>query len=146
MEPKIIINYYAILVSVFTSWVIGSLWFGPVFGKIWAKEMKFPEDFKPEPKEMYKSMGLMILGTLITAYVLTHTSQSWRPSAWGLTGDYPDYFYGFFGAFFSWLGYNVPVFLNSVAFEGRSWKLFSINAGYQFVSLQAMAMILSFWK
>jgi len=33
-----------------------------------------------------------------------------------------------------------------VAWEGRSWKLFGINAGYHLASLLAAAMILSYWR
>ncbi|EKR02073.1 PF08570 domain protein [Leptospira borgpetersenii str. Noumea 25] len=36
--------------------------------------------------------------------------------------------------------------INTVAFEGRSWKLFFINAGYNLISLQVIAMILSYWR
>jgi hypothetical protein len=32
------------------------------------------------------------------------------------------------------------------AFERKSWKVFGINIAYQFISLQAMGMILSFWR
>nr|MDQ2970707.1 DUF1761 domain-containing protein [Acidobacteriota bacterium] len=43
-------------------------------------------------------------------------------------------------------GFQVPVLLNAVAFERKSWKLFFINAAYLFVSLQIIAMILSHWR
>ena len=145
-EPQLILNYWAILVAVLAAWFLGSLWYGPIFGKAWMKEMNLPEDFKPEKKDMYKSMGIMFLGALLTSYVMAHSSQIWRPSVWGLTGDQPAYIYGFFGGFFSWLGFNIPIFLNDVAFENKSWKLFWINAGYQFFSLQAMGMILAYWR
>ncbi|WP_033111281.1 DUF1761 domain-containing protein, partial [Leptospira interrogans] len=44
------------------------------------------------------------------------------------------------------LGFYVPLLLNSVAFENKSWKLFAINAGYNLISLQVVAMILSYWR
>jgi hypothetical protein len=40
----------------------------------------------------------------------------------------------------------VPVLLNGVSFERKSWKLFSINAAFLFVSFQIIAMILAFWR
>jgi len=45
-----------------------------------------------------------------------------------------------------WLGYAVPLLLNQVAFESRNWILFGVSAGYYFVVLQAMGMILAFWR
>ncbi len=40
----------------------------------------------------------------------------------------------------------MPVLLGGVARENKSWKLFDINAAYYFVALQAVAMILAFWR
>jgi len=70
-----------------------------------------------------------------------------RPSTW-IAGqpDDPSWVYGLFGAVFIWLGYVVPVLLNTVAFEKRSWKLFGINAGFHLAALLAMGMILSYWR
>jgi hypothetical protein len=36
--------------------------------------------------------------------------------------------------------------LNGVSFEKKSWKLFSINAAFQLVSLVIIGMILTFWR
>jgi hypothetical protein len=47
---------------------------------------------------------------------------------------------------FTWLGFVVPVLLNGVAFERKSWKVFGIAAGYQFVSMQVIAMVLACWR
>jgi hypothetical protein len=40
----------------------------------------------------------------------------------------------------------MPTLLNGVAFERKPWKVFFINAVFQFISLQAMGMILSYWR
>ncbi|RHX88820.1 DUF1761 domain-containing protein [Leptospira stimsonii] len=146
MHPELNINYFAILVAVVVNFIIGFLWYGPIFGKVWMKEMNIPADFKPDQKEMYKSMGLMLIGSFLTAYVLFFTTNVWRPSSWHLGEDSPAYVYGFFSGIYTWLGFYLPLQINNVAFEGRSWKFFSIGAGYYFVSLQAVAMILSYWR
>jgi hypothetical protein len=54
--------------------------------------------------------------------------------------------YGFFAGFFVWLGFILPILLNSVAFERKNWTAFGIQLGYQFISLQVMGMILSHWR
>ena len=80
------------------------------------------------------------------SYVLAHEVVVWRPSTWNAGADAAPAVYGFFAAFFVWLGFIVPILLNGVAFERKSWKVFGIGAGYQALSLVAMAMILSFWR
>ena len=148
-EPKLLINYGAIAVAALAYFFIGWLWYSMfLFGKAWAKELKLPADFKPTPAAMVKSMLLMLAGCFLTSYVLTHAIQVWRPSVWGVTGveDGPSYLYGIMAAGFTWVGYYLPLHLNGVAFEQKSWKLFGINAGYHFVALQAVGQILAHWR
>ena len=87
-----------------------------------------------------------MVGTLLTAFVMAHEVQVWRPSSWNAGLDASPAVYGFFAAFFVWLGFIVPVLLNGVAYERKSWKVFAIHAAYQLLSLLAMSMILSFWR
>ena len=146
MYPEIHLNWLAVLVSVVASFAIGSLWYGPLFGKIWANAMGFGDAMKPTGAEIAKGSLLNLLGTFLMAYVLAHDVAVWRPSTWKAGEDSAAHLYGFFAGFFVWLGFIVPVLLNGVAFERKSWKVFGIGAGFQFLSLQAMGMILSFWR
>jgi hypothetical protein len=146
MQPQIHLNWLAIVVSVVVGFLVGGLWYGPLFGKAWKKEMGVPLDAKPTGSEMGKSLSLNVVGTFLIAFVLAHDVLGWRPSAWNAGADAPPAVYGFFAAFFAWLGFMVPVLLNGVAFERKSWRLFFINAAHQFVSLQIIGMILTFWR
>jgi hypothetical protein len=139
------LNWPAVLVSVVASFAIGSLWYGPLFGKVWANAMGFG-DMKPTGAEIAKGSLLNLLGTLLMAFVLAHDVAAWRPSTWKAGADNPAHLYGFFAGFFVWLGFVVPILLNGVAFERKSWKVFGIAAGFQFLSLQTMGMILAFWR
>ncbi|MBP7280063.1 MAG: DUF1761 domain-containing protein [Leptospiraceae bacterium] len=147
MQPALHFNIYAMIVAVLANMFIGFLWFGPVFGRPWAKEMGYNiDEMKPDSKQMTKSMILMIVGTILSVFVLAHIVEVWRPSVWGQGADQAAWTYGFFGGFFTWIGFHVPMLLGQIAWESRSWKLFIINAGYHFVSLQAIGMILSYWR
>jgi hypothetical protein len=146
MHPLIHLNWLAIIVAVIASFLLGSLWYGPLFGKAWRKEMGVPEGVQPSGAEMTKPIVLNVIGTFLTAFVLAHEVQVWRPSSWNAGTDVSAAVYGFFGGFFPWLGFQVPVLLNAVAFERKSWKLFFINAAYLFISLQLIGMILSYWR
>ena len=147
MQPALHFNIYAMIVAVLANMFIGFLWFGPVFGRPWAKEMGYNiDEMKPDSAQMTKSMILMIVGTILSVFVLAHIVEVWRPSVWGQGADQAAWTYGFFGGFFTWIGFHVPMLLGQIAWESRSWKLFIINAGYHFVSLQAIGMILSYWR
>ncbi|MBK9981824.1 MAG: DUF1761 domain-containing protein [Saprospiraceae bacterium] len=45
-------------------------------------------------------------------------------------------------AFFTWLGFFLPLDLNTEAWEMKSWKLFFINTSYYLLSLIIVAFIL----
>lgn len=40
--PALHINIPAILAAILAAMVLGFLWYGPLFGKAWAREMKLP--------------------------------------------------------------------------------------------------------
>ena len=146
MQPDIHLNYWAILVAMAASIVLGFLWYVPILGKAWMKEMGMSPDHKPDPRVMRRGMILMVIGSFLTAFVLAYSEEVWRPSVWKVGADASNAFYGFMSGFFTWIGFYVPLLLGTVAWENKSWKLFGINAAYYFVSLQAMAMILAFWR
>jgi len=146
MLPDIHLNYWAILVAMAASIVLGFLWYGPIFGKAWMKEMGMAPDQKPNPKVMRRGMILMVIGSFLTTFVLAHTGEVWRPSVWKAGADGSAAFYGFSNGFWTWIGFYVPLLLGAVAWENKSWKLFGINAAYYFVMLQLVAMILAFWR
>ncbi len=145
-EPHLILNWQAILLAMVAAFFFGFLWYGPLFGKSWAKIMGIKMDQKPKKEVMMRAFALQILGLFLTTYVLAHTTQVWRPSVWGVGQDAANACYGFFGGFFTWLGFYVPMQFGKISWENRPWKLFFINASYDFLSLQLIAQILAFWR
>lgn len=146
MQPHLHLNPLAIVVSVVVSFALGSVWYGALFVKPWQRAMGFADDKKPSGAEIAKGSIINVIGTALIAFVLAHDVLVWRPSTWGVGSDQAPHVYGFFGAFFVWLGYIVPVLLNGVAFERKPWRVFFISAGFQLISLMVMAMILSYWR
>ncbi len=47
--------------------------------------------------------------------------------------------------FWAWLGFIVPVTLNSVFWENKSWKVWLINAGHVLVGMAIGAGIVTVW-
>ena len=131
-------NYIAIIVAVIASIVIGFLWYGPVFGKLWMNLMGFTKKDidSAKKKEMGKSYFFMIIGTLVTAYVLSMLMD--------LTGSV-GYVAGAILSFWIWIGFVATTTLSSVIWEGKSWKLWFLNNAHTLVSLLVMGLILGAW-
>ena len=146
MHPEIHSNYFAVLAAMAANIVIGFLWYGPIFGKAWMKEAGMDPNCKPDPKKMTRAMILMVIGAFLMAYVMAYSIDIWRPSTWKTGADQSNAVYGGAAAFFNWIGFCVPLLLSTVAWEGKSSKLFCINAGYWSTALLAAGMILSYWR
>jgi hypothetical protein len=134
---NISISFMSIVISVIASMVIGSIWYGPLFGKTWKKLMGRDMGSK---NSVVMSYILMMLGSALTTYVLGHilVTGSAYTGIMGLSA-------GLTAGFWSWLGFAVPLSMGSQLWEGKPWKLFFINAGYQLVFLLVAGMILVTW-
>ncbi len=135
-------NILAVLASAVFAVVLGGLWYGPVFGKMWMKLIGMtPEKMKAMPLSPVVAMLGGLITAFLMAYVLAHgiifgnafTNMS------GIEG-------GVTGAFWYWLGFAVPLTGGAFLWEGKSWKLWVLNAGYYLVSLLGMGAILGAWS
>lgn len=142
MEFKI--NMIAVLTSVVVNFIIGFIWFTPLFGKIWGREMGYDPEMKPDKGVMLKGMSYMLIGNFLFAWVLAWTMAGWQfiPGA----KDMGPLINAINSAVFLWLGFYLPGQLGSTVWEKKSWTLFAINTGYSLVSLLVVAFILAFWK
>lgn len=145
--PVFHLNYGAIAIAVVANFIFGFLWYTPLFGKAWAKELGFDTSVKPPASALIKGMVIMIIGNFLMAFVFSHNIKAWDPLSWGQEASaVPDAMNATMAAIFTWLGFYLPSDLNTVAWENRSWKLFFINTGYHFFSVLIAAMILVFMK
>ena len=138
------INFTAILVAVVINFILGFIWYTPLFGKAWGREMGFDPNMQPEKSTMMKGMAFMVIGNFLFAYVFAHNIAAWQfvpgmdqmsPAASALNA-----------AIFTWLGFYLPGELGATVWEKKSWKLFGINTGYHLASLLIVAFILTYWK
>ena len=136
------VNMTAVLVAVVISFIFGWLWYGPILGKTWGKEMGMAMDQKPPAGVMIRGMILMLVGTFLTAWVFAHNAEAWK----ALMSTQPPMSAvqnGFMGGFFTWLGFFLPHHLSRLAWENKSMKLFWINAVYSLLFLQIVSQTLS---
>ena len=143
--PTIHINMLAVLIAVVANFILGFIWYTPLFGKAWGKEMGFNMDQKPPSSALIKGMVFMVIGNFLMAYVFAHNIAAWNPLSWGQPASTMSPGQNaFMAAFFTWLGFYFPGELGRVAWEMKSWKLLFINTGYHFLSLLLVAMILCY--
>ncbi|TSC68273.1 MAG: hypothetical protein G01um101466_499 [Parcubacteria group bacterium Gr01-1014_66] len=133
------INYLAVCAAALSTIIVGALWYGPLFGKIWISLMGFTPKHMEELKKRGagKSYALAFIGSLVMAYVLAHFTSIWETIG---IGD------AFQLAFWIWLGFIATTTLGSVLWEGKSWKLYLLNIAHQFLSLFVMTSILTLWR
>jgi len=137
------INMLAVLVAVIANFVLGFIWYTPLFGKVWAKEMGHAPNEKPDKSAMFKGMAFMIIGNFLLAYVLSHNIAAWLfvPGIKEM-GAFTN---AFNTAIFTWLGFYLPGQLGATVWEKNSWKLFAINTGYHLASLLVVAFVITYW-
>lgn len=138
------INMVAVLVAVVANFVLGFIWYTPLFGNAWAKEMGFDTSVKPAGGEIAKGMIFMVIGNFFLAYVFAHNIAAWNYVP-GMDEMSPALKI-VNSTVFTWLGFYLPVDLSAVAWEKRSWKLFGINTGYHFMMLLVASSILTYMR
>ena len=138
-------NLIAVLVAGLIPMVIGSVWYGPVFGQMWMNLTgKTEEEIRAsmKPIKMYVVTFIM---SLIMAYVLSHILEAFA-DANPVTGLVTGLVAGMQGAFWMWLGFVLTVGYQAVAFEDKKLRLFGLNMAYNLVSLLAMGALLGVWR
>lgn len=132
------INLWAVLGAAVVNMILGSLWYGPLFGKMWMRMSGMSkEKIKSMPMSPARGMTIGFISALLIAYALALFSQYWAALS---VGD------AFVFAFWVWIGFWVPNTVSAVLWEGRSWKLFWLNVVFQLLSLWAMTSILVLWQ
>jgi len=131
---EIHINYWAVLVSTVLAFVLGSLWYGPLFGKAWMKEMNFTEE------ELKKANMVKIFGTAFVLNIIISLNLA------AFLGPKADFAFGLFAGAAAGIGWVAASLGITYLFGRKSLKLFFIDAGYQAVIYTLMGGILGAWR
>ncbi|MEM7552043.1 MAG: DUF1761 domain-containing protein [Bacteroidota bacterium] len=124
------INWLSVILAAFLSFVIGGVWYGPLYGKAWMSEFNFSEE-DLKKRNLLKTFGLSFLLTFIAAINLEM-----------FIGTEANALFGAMAGFFAGFGW-VSTFLGILyLFEMQSLRAFLINAGYCTISLTIMGLIL----
>lgn len=127
------INWLSIIVAGVSAFLIGGVWYGPLFGRAWMKEFGFTEEDLKQ-RNIPKTFGLSLILALFAAinldlFIGAEASVSFGAMAGMLAG----------------IGW-VATFMGIIyLFEMRSLAAFLINAGYCVIALTTMGAILGAW-
>lgn len=134
------INIWAVLVATLSTFLVGWLWYGPLFGKAWLSAVGMNEE-EIQKGSMGKIFGLTFIFEFIMAFNLAMFFYGSPEAAETITAA-SGAFYGFLTGF-GWVFFALAV--NSL-YEQKSWKYIFINGGYWTVTFTLMGLILGAWK
>jgi high-affinity Fe2+/Pb2+ permease len=127
------IHWLAVLVAAVAGFLVGGLWYGPLFGKAWQAARGLSDEALKDGANMPLIFGLTFLLNVVSAFVLDHTL--------GTYGD-PDMSLSLMIAGGIALGFVIPAMGVNYLFSRMSLKLFLIDAGYWLVIYCLMGAIL----
>ena len=134
------VNLWAVLASAVASMVIGSIWYGPLFGKKFMVAIGMdkwtPEQKAAEMKKMWVSYALQLLASLVMFYVLAGIIAGFGHLTAGG---------GIMTALIMWAGFVVPVKLGEALWGGKK-TLFLLGTFNMLVTLLAAGAILGAWN
>jgi hypothetical protein len=127
------INWLAVFVVALAGFIVGGLWYGPLFQKPWMQHSGMTKE--------KGAQGNMVL-TFGTAYAMNVIAAT---GLCLLIGPHRDWLHGLHTGLMVGLFFVATGIATIYVFEMRALKLFLINAGYQVVNLAAMGVLLAIW-
>ncbi len=135
------INYWAVLVSAVAAMVIGSIWWGPLFGKYWIKENGLDKLSPDQQEKMKKGMGMLYVQqfilSIIQGLVIAHLLN-----VLGRTGAMEG---AKFGVVF-WLGFMFPVHYGAKLWGNKSFKFVFLTTLSSLLTLVVAGLIIGGWR
>jgi len=130
------INWLAVVVAAASTFALGGLWYGPVFGKLWmAASGVTPETAaSANPAKIF---GVSFLLQLVAATVL---------AAFLGTADVMPFWPAVAAAVSVGVAWVATAFGVVYLFEQRPFGHFAVNAGYHVVSFTVMGLIIAAWR
>jgi hypothetical protein len=132
-------HYLPILVASIASFIVGGIWYGPLFGKPWRKMMGIPEGAMAMPgvqRSFAHTMALRFLVTIVITFVL-----SGLLTLFGVVSVSS----ALMLAFVLWLGFTATTMTSQVLFENKPLALYFINIGNELAGLLVAALVLAYW-
>ena len=125
------VHWLAILVAAVAGFLVGGLWYGPIFGKAWQAARGLSDDAMKNAN-MPMIFGLTFVLNLFSAFILDHTLSTYGAPGLNLSVMISS------GVA---LGFIVPAIGVKYLFSRQSLRLFMIDAGYWLVIYSVMGVV-----
>jgi hypothetical protein len=130
------VNWLAVLGATLVAFVLGGLWFGPLFGAAWMQAIGLdPQAVKSTPKTGLRR--LMTISFLLTWCAAVNLAVFLGDRATAGSGA----LYGFLVGLL-WIGVAIAV---GALYERKSFAYVAINVGYWALAFTLMGAILGIW-
>lgn len=126
------INWFAVAVATISAFIVGALWYGPLFGKAWKDEINVSEE-----KLKGRSMAMVFGSAFVLEFIIAVNLAFFLSDLPVPEGA----LYGFLTGF-GWIAMAMGV---TYLFSGKSLKLWFIDSFYFVVTLTLMGLILTAW-
>lgn len=136
------INLLSVLVAALVAFIIGFLFHGPLFGKLWMRLANIHPTGNEKLSDMIPKMAWNFLSNFVTAFVMA--GILWMASTSPIIGALTWYRGAVVGVWL-WLGFLVTSSSIEVIWMGRSAKLWLFEAVSSLVVMIAMGAILAGW-
>lgn len=135
------IDLTSVLVAAVAAFIVGFMFHGPLFGKLWMKLADIHPTGKEKFSDMIPQMLKNLLANIICAYVLVmfiFTTASYYNNVGNVIG-------GMGIAFWAWLGFVVTSTSMDVIWMGKSKNLWLFEVVSSLVSFLVMGAIIASW-
>lgn len=126
------INFLAVFLAALSAFFLGYLWYTVIFAKTWQKliGMKATTGEVKTP-----NLGRMLIGSFILEVIMAFNLAAF-------IGSDADWMFGLMAGLAAGFGWVSLAFGVNYMFEGKSFKLWLINAGYNTVVFAVMGLII----
>ncbi|MBP6942686.1 MAG: DUF1761 domain-containing protein [Candidatus Buchananbacteria bacterium] len=130
------INYLAVLACAVASMIIGSIWYGPLFGKLFMKEMGMNSWTPKQQAAMKQKMAMSYAAQFVASLVMFFVFAKFVNNAGELTIAG-----GLMMGLWIWIGFVVPLKLGETIWGGKM-SLFWLGVGNMLVTLLVAGAII----
>jgi len=128
------VNYIGVFVATIASFVLGFLWYGPLFGKTWMNLMNFtPKSMKSMKLKPANAMILSFISTLVMVIVIGYFINILNISTVSNALIF---------GFIIWIGFIGTTTLGSFLWENKSFNLYLLNNLYNLINIEIIISIL----
>jgi Protein of unknown function (DUF1761) len=138
---NVVVNMWAVVACAVASVVIGSIWYGPLFGKMYMSARGMDQWPQEKRTAMKNKMLLSYVGQFIASLVMFYILATFI--VWSAPVLNVRFAMGV--SFFMWLGFVVPLAFGETLWGGKK-TLFWLSIGNMLVTLLVGGAIIGVWK